>query len=137
MIYTGYFAMAKHYPNPISIALYPPKWFKGLSNMTSLAPSKELLGWWKSKKEHTKEDESEYTERYLKENRSGLLLAVKKLGVIVNSEQLIGEKLPNLPTSPDLDYTLLCYEKPGDFCHRHIVAQFLREHGIPCEEFKV
>jgi hypothetical protein len=25
------------------------------------------------------------------------------------------------------DYILLCYEKPGDFCHRHILSAFINE----------
>ena len=32
------------------------------------------------------------------------------------------------------DIYLLCYEKPGDFCHRYLVADFLQEHGIDCRE---
>ena len=31
---------------------------------------------------------------------------------------------------------LLCYEKAEDFCHRHILASWLREHGWQCEEMK-
>ena len=25
---------------------------------------------------------------------------------------------------------LLCWEKSSDFCHRHLLASFLREHGV-------
>ena len=32
---------------------------------------------------------------------------------------------------------LLCYEKPGDFCHRHIVADWLEKHGEHVDEFVV
>jgi hypothetical protein len=34
------------------------------------------------------------------------------------------------------DLTLLCFEAPEKPCHRHWVAEWLREHGIPCEEVK-
>ncbi len=34
------------------------------------------------------------------------------------------------------DIVLLCYEKSGDFCHRHLVAEWFREHEIPCEEWR-
>lgn len=27
----------------------------------------------------------------------------------------------------DKDYILLCYEKPGDFCHRHILADYINK----------
>lgn len=30
---------------------------------------------------------------------------------------------------------LICYEKPSDFCHRHLVADWLNKHGIKVEEF--
>ena len=28
----------------------------------------------------------------------------------------------------------LCFEKTGDFCHRHIVSSWLKYHGFECEE---
>ena len=34
------------------------------------------------------------------------------------------------------DIALVCYEKPGDFCHRHLVADWLNEAGYQCEEYK-
>lgn len=33
------------------------------------------------------------------------------------------------------DIVLICYEKPSDFCHRHLVAKWLAKNGIPCEEY--
>ena len=30
---------------------------------------------------------------------------------------------------------LLCWEKPGDFCHRHIVADWLRKAGFEVKEW--
>lgn len=30
---------------------------------------------------------------------------------------------------------LLCWEKPGDFCHRHIVAEWLRGAGFDVKEW--
>ena len=32
---------------------------------------------------------------------------------------------------------LLCYEPKGEFCHRHIVAQWFKEHGVMCSEWEV
>jgi uncharacterized protein (DUF488 family) len=29
---------------------------------------------------------------------------------------------------------LLCYEKSGDFCHRHLVAEWLRRYGYEVKE---
>ena len=31
---------------------------------------------------------------------------------------------------------LLCYEKPGDFCHRHLVSDWFNQNGIFCQEFE-
>ena len=36
----------------------------------------------------------------------------------------------------DKDIALVCYEKPGDFCHRHLVAQWLRDAGYSVEEWE-
>ena len=30
---------------------------------------------------------------------------------------------------------LVCYEKPSDFCHRHLVADWLNKNGISCKEW--
>lgn len=30
---------------------------------------------------------------------------------------------------------LVCYEKLADFCHRHLVAEWLQENGFECEEW--
>ena len=36
------------------------------------------------------------------------------------------------------DVALCCYEKPGDFCHRHILAKWITENtGIEITEFGV
>ena len=29
---------------------------------------------------------------------------------------------------------LLCYEKSNDFCHRHLIADWITQHGIECKE---
>ena len=34
------------------------------------------------------------------------------------------------------DIGLICYEKPSDFCHRHLVADWLNKNGFRCEEWK-
>lgn len=36
------------------------------------------------------------------------------------------------------DVALCCYEKPGDFCHRHILAKWITDNtGIEVKEFGV
>lgn len=34
------------------------------------------------------------------------------------------------------DVILLCYEKPGEFCHRHLVANWFNKNGYFVEEYK-
>lgn len=34
-------------------------------------------------------------------------------------------------------FALICYERPGDFCHRHLVADWFRKNGYRCEEVDI
>lgn len=36
----------------------------------------------------------------------------------------------------DAAIALICYEKPSDFCHRHLVAEWLNQNGYKCEEWR-
>lgn len=63
-----------------------------------------------------------YVELYNKE----ILGKLRVEEVVYEIERLSGGK----------DAALLCYEKPGDFCHRHLLADWLtRESGLVVEEF--
>ena len=57
----------------------------------------------------------EYTKRYM--------VQLEKL----DPHELVGEL--------GLDAVLVCYEKPGEFCHRHIVATWLQSHDYDITEF--
>ena len=35
---------------------------------------------------------------------------------------------------PNKSIALICYEKPEDFCHRHLVAKWFSENGVNCKE---
>lgn len=50
----------------------------------------------------------------------------------VNVESLMKqlEKIGN-----GADVALLCYERPGDFCHRHLLAEHLNSKGCDIKEF--
>jgi hypothetical protein len=112
MIYTSYFSKWKKVPHPISIARISPKWYDGEIN-EDFAPSRGLLFDWKDNKLTKKE----YTERYLGE---------------LNSR---GITLGNITTMIPDGCTLLCWEKPGDFCHRHILSWILNKLGIEAKEW--
>lgn len=47
-------------------------------------------------------------------------------------ESKYGLKLWN---NPNINIALICYEKSGDFCHRHIVADWLKASGIEVNEW--
>lgn len=104
LIRTSYFAKYKE-SNGVSIALKSPEWFKGES-YKALAPSWSILGNYQSSLQ-TKEDQQVYETRYRAE-----ILA--KLDPETIATALNGK-------------VLLCYERSYDFCHRHIVAQWLKE----------
>jgi len=111
MIYTSYFANIKKLPNYlkiVSISRFPPKWFEGEINK-ELAPLEESLLAIK-KGELSKE---EFKEKYLK--------------------QL--EKLDSKKLKKELkNKVLCCYEKPEEFCHRHILKEWFEKNEIKCIE---
>lgn len=111
---TSYFAnMAKlieeGHTNLVAISQGVPKWNDGkFKDFKLLAPS------WKLVRES---NEGKYEELYTEE-------VLSKLDARKIYEQL-GE-----------DAVLLCWEKPNEFCHRHLVAKwFEQELGIKVDEF--
>lgn len=45
----------------------------------------------------------------------------------------IEKKLYELSNGSDI--ALICYEKSEDFCHRHLVVDWLNNNNIKCEEY--
>jgi hypothetical protein len=114
MIYTSYFAkMRKMTPEQqakcMSIARFTPKGVNIPIN-TMLAPHWDILKKYKEDK-----DEESYTVAYKK--------------------QLAALNPHNIAKAMD-GRILLCYEKSGDFCHRHLLADWLRNNGYECEELE-
>lgn len=113
-MYTSYFGNLKKLPSdcvPISISRICPKGLK-IKMYGKLAPPVELLRDYKSGVNTWEES----MERYKKE-------VLSKLDPIAVAKDL-GENA-----------VLICYEKPQDYCHRHIVAEWLREAGIEISEY--
>ena len=123
MIYTSYFAKLKSLPEniiPISICTKAPDWYKGLQ-YKKLAPKYEFFIEWK------KNHDNDY---YIKCFNEQVLDKLDPVDVILDFSRMIygcnvGED----------DVCLICYEKPEDFCHRHLVAKWLNDHGISCKEW--
>lgn len=125
MIYTSYFAKLKELENhnviPISICGKAPDWYKGLQ-YKKLAPKYGFFMEWR--KNH---DNDYYIEHFQKEVLDGLdatevILDFSRMDYGFN----VGEN----------DIALICYEKPSDFCHRHLVAGWLNQNGFKCEEWR-
>lgn len=127
-MYTGYFAKIKTYEKagliPIAICGGIPKWYKGLW-YKKLAPKWSFFNEWKNGAEH-KGDNDYYIHHFNNE-------VLDKLSIL----QVI-EDLQKIANTKDTDkIILLCYEKPGDFCHRHLVADWLTKNGLKTIELKI
>ena len=127
MIYTSYFAKLRNLPwyyKPISICAKPPNGYSGLQ-YKKLAPTYSILMNYKKNL-----DKELYTERFEKE-------ILDKL----NPEDVVKELLTLAGNFKGVNYSpeivLVCYEKPTDFCHRHLVADWLNEYGYDVQELNV
>jgi uncharacterized protein YeaO (DUF488 family) len=117
MIYTSYFAKLRKLPEtiiPISICGKAPDWYKGLQ-YKKLAPKYEFFMQWKQN-----HDNEYYIKCFNEQVLSNL------------SAETIVSELENMADNKDI--ALICYEKPSDFCHRHLVAKWLCDNGIECKE---
>ena len=125
MIYTSYFANLRKLPVntiPISICGKAPDWYKGLQYKT-LAPKYGFFMKWK---------ENHDNDFYIKHFNEEILDLLNADNVVDDLQSLI---LKNGIDLTGKDIALICYEKPIDFCHRHLVSNWLRENGYCCEEY--
>lgn len=121
MIYTSYFAKLKSLPKdvlPVSICGKAPSWYTGLQ-YKKLAPKYDFFMEWKQNHDN---------DYYIKCFNDKVLGEIDVLTVLRN---LIG-----MMNSEYKHIVLVCYEKPADFCHRHLVSEWLRNNDIECEEYK-
>ena len=115
MIYTTYFANLKNIPNnivPIAICGKSPNGWTGLE-YKRLAPKWSFFKVWKQTHDN---------EYYIEEFNKQVLSKLNPDSVVMELERY------------GKDIALVCYEKPGDFCHRSLVANWLREAGYNVEE---
>lgn len=105
---TSYFANLKNVLVPLSISGRAPDWYKG-PQFKVLAPKYEFFRAYKA----GEIDEAGYTSEF---NRLVLAPLDPK------------EIYRKLRADHGKNVTLLCYEKPGDFCHRRIVADWFETH---------
>ena len=116
-IYTSYFGNMRNIPAgmvPIAICAKTPAAYTGIRYKT-LAPKYDCL--MQYKQNHNEEN-------YIQQYNSQVLSRLSPAGVVRRLELLSGGK----------DVVMLCYEKRGDFCHRHLVAQWLNNYGYDVKE---
>jgi uncharacterized protein (DUF488 family) len=114
-IYTSYYAnkrLKKDGIHTIAISIRIPPWYKG-DCLTELAPKYSWLLL----------ERSEYIQNYNKK-----LSGLSAEDILNQIKDLSGGK----------DVALLCWESPGKFCHRQLVAKWLHENlGIQVNEYRV
>lgn len=118
MIYTTYFANLRKLPEdiiPIAICAKVPTGYTGLQ-YKKLAPTYNILMTYKEN-----HDEEQYDAAYREQI----------LGKI--NPDTVFEELSKMADGKD--FALVCYEKSADFCHRQLVANWLKESMYDCEEW--
>jgi uncharacterized protein (DUF488 family) len=119
VVYTSYFGMARRFPKEkfIKTAVcysVPP----GIGIWNSVVPDADLVFGLKR---------GEITKEYYEQQYYQMLL---------DRKDQIANNIPFLKNG-EQDAVLLCYEKPEDWCHRHILARFLNEQfGLDVTEYK-
>ena len=110
MIYTSYFGNYKNFPEGVAVSItqYPPRGWNGLE-LRSLAPSAELLQKFKNKEI----DEQVFSWKYIELLNKDANLRERVKDTLKYLEKTFGNVI------------LCCYEKSEDFCHRHLLAQWL------------
>ncbi|WP_193200385.1 DUF488 family protein [Nostoc sp. MG11] len=112
-IYTSYYTGTIK-GEAVSISLYPPKRFQG-RHLPLFAPTPELLKWWKSS---TKDASAQ--QEYKQQFRN-----------ILDSRQQLIDLWVRKQQQSSADLTLCCFEKSGDFCHRHQVGEEVVQTYLP------
>lgn len=133
MIYTSYFAKLKSLPDniiPISICGKAPDWYTGLQ-YKKLAPKYDFFMKWK---------ENHDNDYYIKCFNEHVLDKLNAEQVIKELDNILLNQTTTIDYSGDLKdvprIALICYERPGDFCHRHLVADWLNKNGFKCREYE-
>lgn len=123
---TSYFAKYSRLPQeekdkytPIAISTTIPKWFKECEfHLYELSPSSESV----FKLKHGQMEVSEFTLEY-----------TDKLRHWVRLDSIL-EDIAYLESTREKEVVLLCYEKSDDFCHRHLLRDYLNNNGLNVEE---
>lgn len=133
MIYTSYFAKLRRLPKDIisvSIALYSPKWYKGLE-YKALAPKSEILEYWKKSQESSMVKQHKYKQDFCEK----VLNNLDREQVLRDLGEMLGFPDKFWYKRDDMNIVLLCYESSKEFCHRHIVADWFAQEEVEVKEW--
>jgi len=121
MLYTSYFGNIKKLEEnglvPIAICGGVPEWWGTRPWYKKLAPKWKFFSEWKEN-----HDNLFYIKHFQEEVLSKL-----------NPEQVYHD-LYTL-ASETMNFAMICYEKPREFCHRHLVADWLTKRGFTTKEW--
>ena len=137
--YTSYYANYRNIPANymcVGISRTCPDGFNNPDNKNFLfvrdnilAPTKELLSDFKEGRETEEGYKRRYVESLLSSFGEG-----KKYNSFEDFIEAVGDNFKDKYEA----VVFLCYEKPGDFCHRNILRNLMvRIYHIPCEELQV
>lgn len=139
-LFTSYYANYKNIPKSylcIGISRYCPEWFETnppdnffFTKSNFLAPSEELLNDIKS----NSITQEEYKKRYVTELYTNLAkIGYNDLGkwardlIVIWTQENVYDGI-----------VFMCYERPEEFCHRHIFRNILNKIcNIECKEYGV
>ncbi len=111
MIYTSYFGNYRNFPAnsiAVSITRFPPKNWKGLE-LKSVAPTADKL----MKLKNNEIDETVFGWQYLAQLNKDENLRPRVQALLRHLDETYGNVI------------LCCYETTNDFCHRHLLADWL------------
>lgn len=113
-IYTGYYGNWRKYAGLCMVAISSDRPRTPMSECRELAPKSYMVQQFKS----GTMSQTVYTARYL------TLLAQCE-----SYERIIRKLVEISEQNGGKDLVLCCYEKPTEFCHRHLAAEWITRHG--------
>ena len=115
MLYTSYFANVKNLPEDYPCFYISNSNVYGLAKpLTCVVPPRQLVYSYKDGLISNFEYARIYTD------------------ILENNKEEILKQIRALPDNS----VLLCYEKLPKFCHRHVLAEWLRNNGIEIKEYE-
>lgn len=117
-IYTSYYGGYRG-GSGVSISLYPPKFWKEQERprIEAFCPTYAIF--------KNNDGSDDYTRKFKAHLEALGWKGIDALNKLIAQANIDGKD----------HIALLCYEKPDDFCHRHLVAGYLRANGYKVEEW--